>query len=48
MIKSIAYEYHWPPNVISEMFVDDYDFHGLVYWHDELVRIDKQMKKKSN
>lgn len=27
------------------MFVDDYDFKGLIYWYDELIRIDKQMKK---
>jgi hypothetical protein len=45
MIKSIVYEYHWTPKVISNMFVDDYDFKGLIYWYDELIRIDKQMKK---
>ena len=27
------------------MFVDDYDFKGLIYWYDELLRIEKQMKK---
>lgn len=28
------------------MFVDDYDFKGLIYWYDELVRINKLLKNK--
>lgn len=29
------------------MFVDDYDFKGLIYWYDELVRIRKQIKNNN-
>jgi hypothetical protein len=44
MIKSIVYEYHWTPEVISNLYVDDLDFKGIVYWYEELRRIDKEMK----
>lgn len=27
------------------MFCDDYDFKGLVFWYDELSRINKEMKQ---
>lgn len=45
MIKSIAYEYHWTPKTIKQMYCDDFDFEGLVYWYDELLRIDKTKPK---
>lgn len=45
---SLVDYHHWTPKTISKMYVDDYDFKGLVYWYNELVRINKQMKQKSN
>ena len=46
MIMSIVDYHHWPPTEISKMFCDDYDFKGLVYWYNELLRIEKLAKAK--
>jgi hypothetical protein len=46
MIMSIVDYHHWTPKTIKKMYVDDYDFEGIIYWYDELVRIDKESKKK--
>lgn len=45
VIKSLVDYHHWTPQVISEMYCDDYDFQGLFYWYDELIRINKLNKK---
>lgn len=47
MIKSIVDTHHWTPKTIDKMYCDDFDYKGLVYWYDELVRIDKEYKKKT-
>jgi hypothetical protein len=46
MIMSIVDAYHWTPKTIENMYCDDYDFKGIVYWYDELVRIDKKINSK--
>lgn len=46
MIKTIVFEYHFQPSEIREMFVDDLDFQGIIYWYDECIRIDKIRNKK--
>jgi hypothetical protein len=28
------------------MYCDSFDFEGLLYWYDELIRMDKESKKK--
>lgn len=43
---SIVDYHHWPPSEIEKMFVDDLDFKGIVYWYDELVRLNKIMKQQ--
>lgn len=45
MIKTIVFEYHFPPSEIREMYVDDYDFLGIVYWYKEAERIIKARNK---
>ena len=46
MIKSIVDYHHWGPTEIKKMYVDHIDFKGIIYWYDELVRIEKMNKKK--
>jgi hypothetical protein len=46
MIMSIVDYHHWSPKIIEKMYCDDYDFKGLVFWYDELIRINKQIKEK--
>jgi len=42
---SIVDYHHWTPKTIKKMYVDDYDFEGIIYWYDELVRIEKLKPK---
>lgn len=28
------------------MYCDNFDFQGLLYWYDELLRMDKESKNK--
>jgi len=28
------------------MYCDDFDFLGLKYWYDEVIKIDKKLNKK--
>jgi hypothetical protein len=37
--------FEWSPQVIAEMYCDDFDFQGLKYWYDEVKLIDKKLKK---
>ena len=42
---TIADYYHWTPKTIGKMYCDDYDFEGLMYWYNEVVRINKESNK---
>jgi hypothetical protein len=50
MVKSIARTFHWPPNVLGGLFIDDWDMHGLVFWYndtkDQVREIEASRKKK--
>ena len=45
VIKSIVDYYHWTPKTIAKMYCDDFDFKGINYWYDELIRIEKMKPK---
>lgn len=46
MIKTIVEEYGFPPSEIKEMYVDDVDFQGIIYWYEECERLNKLRNKK--
>lgn len=48
MIKSIVNEYHWPPNIINEMYCDDFDYKGIKYWYDNLKEMHKKLDNGGN
>ena len=39
-------EYHFFPNVIGELYIDNQDFEGLEYWYDDVVEVNKQLETK--
>jgi hypothetical protein len=45
MLKSVVLYFEWPPNIVAEMYCDDFDFQGITYWYDEVKKIDKNFKK---
>jgi hypothetical protein len=47
MIKTICRTYSWAsPDVISDMFCDDQDYHGIEYWYNDVKEQHKEMNKK--
>ncbi|AGF91178.1 hypothetical protein Phi47:1_gp24 [Cellulophaga phage phi47:1] len=45
-IKTIVNEFHWSPNQIDELYCDDLDHHGIVYWFEHLKSLHAKMNKK--
>jgi hypothetical protein len=46
MVRSIAHEFHWPPEVIGGFFIDGKDYFGLEFWYDSIVEMTKEMDNK--
>ena len=46
MVRSVAREFHWPPDVLGGFFVDDIDYNGLEYWYNDCVEMSKEIKEK--
>ena len=46
IIKSVVWEFHWTPFYIDELFIDDIDHHGLIYWYDFVLEREKEINKK--
>jgi len=45
MIKSIAFNFNWTPKEIDELYCDDFDHHGIVYWFKEIKKQSDKTKK---
>ena len=48
MVKSVVRAFHWSPKIINKMFADDYDYNGLFFWYDDVVKTDKEVKASYN
>jgi hypothetical protein len=46
MIKTIVVEIGIQPSEIKKMYVDDFDFLGIIYWYNEAERIIKLKNKQ--
>jgi hypothetical protein len=44
MIKSVVREHHWSPDVINDLFLDDFDFFGLEFWYKDVIETNKKEK----
>jgi hypothetical protein len=44
-IKSIVNEYHWSPNIIDNMYLDDFDYHGIFYWYETIKQMHNKLEK---
>lgn len=40
-MADLAYAFHWPPDVLWDMEVDD-----MLEWHRQIERINKQLRQK--
>jgi len=42
MILTIVRSFNWTPDTIDKLYVDEIDYHGLVYWYNDIKNeIDK-------
>ena len=46
VIKSIVRNFNWTPNVIDELFLDEIDYKGIMFWYFDLIEQKKKVEKK--
>jgi hypothetical protein len=46
MTKSVVREFHWTPDFVDLLYIDDRDIHGLIYWYNDIVEMNKELNKK--
>jgi hypothetical protein len=46
MVKSVVRVHHWPPETIENLYLDDTDFFGLLYWYYDVLEEYRQPDKK--
>ena len=46
MIKTVARFFKWTPEQIGELYLDDFDYLGLVFWYQDCREQDEQAKKE--
>lgn len=43
-IVSVVRALHWSPNDIKNLYLDDADFFGLMFWYDDVDKHNEQLK----
>jgi len=44
LIVSVARSFKWTPEVLMNMYVDNYDYLGLGFWYNDVKEQNKQIK----
>ena len=44
MIISVVREFHWLPDKIGNLFLDDQDYNGLEFWYNDIIECTKKPK----
>jgi len=45
MIKSVVRLYKFRPKDIDKLYLDDIDYHGIIYWFDDAKEYVKEIVK---
>ena len=40
-------EHHWPVSEIDALFFDSIDYHGLVFWYNDIIAVNKELEAKT-
>ena len=48
LITSVVRENKWTPDVIDNLYFDDFDYHGIFYWYDDVKLMNDEIKKTYN
>jgi hypothetical protein len=46
MVKTVARGRGWTPDVIGELYLDNVGFQGLVFWYDDVIQENEDLKNK--
>lgn len=46
VVKTIIRTYEWPPSEIGGLFFDRIDYEGLLYWYDDAIEMNKEIKSQ--
>lgn len=44
-MASVAREYKWSPDVLGDLFFDAEDYLGLLFWHEDIKEMQKNLPK---
>ena len=44
MVKSVVREFKYTPKDIDELYLDEIDYHGLIFWYNDVLQIQKDLK----
>ena len=47
IIKSVVNEYHWTPHYIDDLYCDDIDHYGIIYWYNNILEMHKKIPKQN-
>lgn len=46
MVKTVIREHHYSPQVIDGLYLDDIDYHGLVWLYNDIKQVHSELKEK--
>jgi len=46
VIISVARAFSWSPKTLMSMYVDDFDYNGLIFWYNDVKEQNDKFKKK--
>lgn len=45
MIRSVVREYKWSPADVGDLFLDEVDYTGLVFWYKDVKTVHAELKE---
>jgi len=46
VVVTVAGEFKWTPDQIDKLWLDDADYHGLIYWYNYVKELNESLKPK--
>ena len=46
MVRTVVREHHWSPTEIENLYLDDADFFGLMWWYNDILEVNEELNKK--
>lgn len=46
VVKTIVNEYHWFPDKIESLYLDNIDMYGITFWYDNILEMHEKLKSE--